>query len=84
MKMKKFDDMGLPLDDGVDYSKYFSRGGGEIIASIYSDLPPVTTPDIDYAEGELPEEANEVEDVLNGGEGYEPLEDDFFIKLMQE
>jgi len=50
MKMKRFDEMGLPLDDGVDYSKYFSRGAGEIIASVYSDLPPVTTPDVDYKE----------------------------------
>lgn len=25
-----------------------------------------------------------MEDILNGGEGYEPLEDDFFIKLMQQ
>jgi hypothetical protein len=36
IKMKKFDEMGLPLDDGRDYDKYFSKGGGEIIASIYS------------------------------------------------
>lgn len=57
MKMKRFDDMGLPLDDGVDYNKYFSRGGGEIIAAMYSDLPPVATPDTDYKPEELPEEA---------------------------
>lgn len=70
VKMRKFDDMGLPLDDGQDYSKYFSKGGGEIIASMYSELPPTTTPDVDIPAEEIPEEAKDVEECLNEGEGF--------------
>lgn len=82
--MKKFDDMGLPLDDGRDYDKYFSKGGGEIIAAMYSDTAPNAAPDVDIKPEEVPEDAKDVEDCLNEGEGYEELEDDFFIKLMKD
>lgn len=82
--MKKFDEMGLPLDNGRDYDKIFSKGGGEVIATVYSEAPPVTAPDVDYDEDELPEQAKEIEECLNEKEGYEQLEDDFFIKLMKD
>lgn len=40
--------MGLPIDNGQTYDSLFSKGGGEIIAAVYSQTAPVTTPDVDY------------------------------------
>ncbi len=34
VRTRKFDEMGLPLDDGYDYSQHIYQGGGRTIYSI--------------------------------------------------
>lgn len=48
--MKLFDEYGLPLDDGYDYSQHIAKAnsGGEVVFKAFVDKPPKASVDIDY------------------------------------